>query len=62
MNLEKLIELHNAAIGAMNDAQEAVRYLESALIKAREAHASAAKNESAISAMVTAVDAANRNL
>ena len=56
MNLESLIALHAAAIGLMNDTAESIRYLESALIKARAAHDAAVKNESALSAAVTAAD------
>lgn len=62
MKLADLVILHNAAIGTMNAADEAVRYLESALIKARAAHAAAVKNEAAIGAAVTAADKIERGV
>ena len=54
MDLDALVKLHNDSIQTMNAQQEAIRYLESALLKAREAHAAAVKSEATISALVTA--------
>ena len=60
MNLADLLPLHTAAILTMNDAAESIRYLETALLKAREAHARAVKTEAALAAAVTAADRAEQ--